>query len=216
MKLKTLIYALSLSLSTSLMANEIKKVVNTDASVVNWLGKKKIVNDKHNGKIKIKEGTVTFDKKGQPLSAEVVLDMTTITNEDLKDQKMKEKLVSHLSGGDFFDVTKFPSSVLSIKKFEKQVAAKKEKDNKDAKDNKAKNAELYKAIGELQIKDQVKPISFDITIENTKGVYKGLGNLTIDRTIWGVKYGSDSFFKGLGDKVIANDINFDFDIVTKN
>lgn len=205
MKLKTLFIAITMGLSLAVSAKEVKKSINTDASVVSWMGKKKIVNDSHNGKIKVKEGSVVFDKKGQPQSAEVVIDMATITNEDLKDKKYNQKLVSHLSNADFFDVTKYPTSVLSIKSFEKVKA-----------DKEAKDLNLYKAIGELQIKDKKQPISFEVSITQDKGIHKGLGKLTIDRTLWDVKYGSDSFFKGLGDKVIANEMDFDFELVTKN
>ncbi len=196
-----------MGLSLGVSAKEVKKPINTDVSMVSWMGKKKLINDAHNGKIKVKEGSVVFDKKGQPLSAEVIIDMTTITNEDLKDKKYNEKLVSHLSNADFFDVSKYPTSVLNIKNFEKITAAK---------DAKVKDLNLYKATGELQIKDKKKPIEFEVTITQDKGAHKGLGKLTIDRTLWDVRYGSDSFFKGLGDKVIANDIALDFELVTKN
>ncbi len=207
MKLKFLFIAITLSFSALVMAKEVKKTIDTDVSLVSWLGKKKILNDKHYGKIKIKDGFVVFDSKGQPLNAEVILDMTKITNEDLKDKTYNTKLVSHLSGADFFDVTKYPNATLNIKSFEKTKIDKKDK---------TLNLTMYKAIGELKIKDETKPVAFDVQILPSGAIYKGTGKLTIDRTLWGVKYGSDSFFKGLGDKVIANDMEFDFELATKN
>jgi len=40
---------------------------------------------------------------------------------------------------------------------------------------------------------------------------KGEAKVTIDRTQFDIKYGSDSFFDNLGDKAISN--NFELDIV---
>lgn len=192
--------------STVSFANETKMPVDTASSTVSWLGKKKIVQDKHFGKIKVKDGFVVVDKKGVPQSAQVIIDMKSITNEDLKDKSYNAKLVGHLSSADFFDVNKFPESVLTVKSFAKDKVNKKDD---------AKNATLYKATGELKIKDVVQPISFDVQILPVDGVYKGKGKVVINRTLWGVKYGSDSFFKGLGDKVIADDMELDFDLITK-
>lgn len=196
----------STSMIQAKVAPEVKKEIDTDQSVISWLGKKKVVEDKHFGKIKVKQGFVNFNDKGQPLSAELTIDMNSITNEDVADKKYNQKLVGHLSNADFFDVKKYPSSVLKINSFAKTAADKKSKD---------KNLTTYKATGELQIKDKTEPVAFDVVINNKDKVHTGAGKLVVDRTRWGVKYGSDSFFKNLGDKVIANDIEFDFNIVTK-
>lgn len=184
---------------------DVKKAINTAESSVSWLGKKKLVGDKHNGKIKIKDGIVTIDAKGQPKDAIITIDMASISNEDLKDKAYNKKLVDHLSSADFFDVKKYPTAILKINNFAKTKA-----DKKSA----VKNAHLYKATGDLTIKDKTEKVGFDVMITNVDSVYKGTGKLVIDRTRWNVKYGSDSFFKGLGDKVIADDMEFDFQVVT--
>lgn len=208
MKNIALVFATLLSLSTFVQAKEaktVKKALNSDASSVSWLGKKKLVGDKHYGKIKIKEGSIVMDAKGQPKEAEVVIDMKSITNEDLKDKKYNKKLVGHLSSADFFDVEKYPTSVLKIKSFAKTKVDKKSKD---------KNANMFKAIGDLTIKDKTEKVAFDVKINKVDSAYQSMGKLTIDRTKWDVRYGSDSFFKGLGDKVIADDMDFEFVVVT--
>ncbi len=209
MKKLLIINAIILSLCVGLQAketNELKKVINSEVSTVNWLGKKKLVGDKHYGKIKIKEGSLTLDKKGQPKSAEIILDMKSITNEDLKDKTYNQKLVGHLSSADFFDVEKYPTSILKVTNFAKTKVDKKSDE---------KNANTFKANGLLTIKNKTEKVAFDVVINKVDSTYKGLGKLTIDRTIWDVRYGSDSFFKGLGDKVISNDMEFDFDVVTQ-
>jgi polyisoprenoid-binding protein YceI len=205
MKRIILVIACLVSANVSVQAKEVKKSIDTDASVVSWLGKKKLVGDKHFGKIKIKEGYVIFDDKGHPKTAQVIIDMNTISNDDLKNKGYNAKLVGHLSGEDFFNIKKYPTSTLTINSFAKSAV-----DKKDA----AKNAFLYKASGDLKIKDVVEPIGFETMIKPESNIHRGSGKLVINRTRWGVKYGSESFFKGLGDKVIADDMEFDFNIVT--
>ena len=39
--------------------------------------------------------------------------------------------------------------------------------------------------------------------------------LTIDRTKFGVVYGSGNFFKNLGDKTISDDFTIDYEFVVK-
>jgi polyisoprenoid-binding protein YceI len=41
------------------------------------------------------------------------------------------------------------------------------------------------------------------------------GTATINRSTWNVKYGSEIFFKDLGDKVINDNFNLEFKIVAK-
>lgn len=208
MKIFVLILACALSPSLGAAAvsiNDVKQNIDTDVSVVNWMGQKKLINDKHNGTIKIKDGHVVFNSKGQPQSAEVIIDMKSITNKDVKDKKYRKKLVKHLSSPDFFDVSQYPTAILKIKSFDRLKVNKK---------SKAKELNLYKAIGELKIKDKTKKIDFDVKIDKVAKAHKAFGKLKIDRTKWDVRYGSDSFFKGLGDKVIANDMEFDFELKT--
>lgn len=216
MKLKAIGYAVILCLSAQMTAKEIKKKVDIKASKVVWQGQKKIVNDKHNGEIKIKEGFVSLNEEGIPQSAEIIIDMKTITNTDVQDPKYNKKLVGHLSGEDFFDVKKFPKAILTIKNF---ALAKDDSNKKDQikKNEKAPKIEFitYKAYGDLKIRDKKNPIIFDVKVFPLEGKEKATGNIKIDRTLWDVKYGSGKFFKGLGDKVIADEIELDFNVVTK-
>ena len=68
-----------------------------------------------------------------------------------------------------------------------------------------------KAFGKVTIKDVTKEVSFPITVKDD--TYKG--TLTIDRTKFGVVYGSGNFFKNLGDKTISDDFTVDYEFVVK-
>jgi hypothetical protein len=51
-------------------------------------------------------------------------------------------------------------------------------------------------------------------VEKT-GVVAATGKITIDRSKYDVRYGSTSFFEGLGDKAIYNDFDLEFSLVAK-
>lgn len=205
MKWLSILIALNLSMFTANAKENLKKELDTDASVVKWEGKKKLVDSKHTGKIKIKEGSVIF-KGDAPQSAEITIDMKSITNDDIENEKYKQKLVDHLQNADFFDVSTYPTAVLTVKKF--AISNKKPKVESGEKE--------YVATGTLKIKDKTKKIVFNVKVSEKDGVWQGKGKVSIDRTLWNIRYGSGKFFKGLGDKVIADEILLDFNVVTKN
>jgi len=164
--------------------------VNTEKSTIKWNAKK--VTGEHTGNIKIKEGSFEL-KKDKIVSGTFVIDMTTITDIDLTDAAYNAKLVGHLKSDDFFSVEKFPVSTLKI------TEASAFNDNKAA------------VKGELTIKGKTNPIEFTVTKSN--GNFTAL--LTVDRAKYDVKYGSASFFEGLGDKVIYDEFTLDVMLVTK-
>jgi len=164
--------------------------VNAEKSSIVWLGKK--VTGEHTGNIKIKEGSFEV-KKDKIVSGTFVIDMTTITNTDLTDAEYNGKLVGHLKSDDFFGVEKFPTATLKIT----EATA--------FKDNKAT------VKGNLTIKGKTNPIEFVVT----KNVANYTATLIVDRSKYDVKYGSSSFFEGLGDKVIYDEFTLDVTLVTK-
>lgn len=65
-------------------------------------------------------------------------------------------------------------------------------------------------IGTLTLKGITEEVSFPAFISVKKNKLVANGKLTLDRTKWDIKYGSGSFFEGLGDKVIYDDIELNF------
>ena len=45
--------------------------------------------------------------------------------------------------------------------------------------------------------------------------YKAMTNITIDRSNYNVKYGSGSFFEGLGDKTIYDEFDLAITLITE-
>ena len=106
-------------------------------------------------------------------------------------------LINHLKGPDFFDVKKFPFSTIAIT----SVAA-------IADENK-------NITGNLTIKGITQPVNFPAKMEIKDGVVKAAGKLVIDRTNWGISYGSGRFFDNLANKTISDSIELNIKIVAK-
>ena len=176
---------LALTLTAAVFAGTQK--VDVAKSSVKWLGKK--VTGEHSGTISIKEGTLDVTN-GKVTGGKVVIDMNSIVNTDLTDPAWNAKLIGHLKSDDFFGVATYPTADLVITKVDD--------------DNYS---------GNLTIKGVTLPNSFTATAtkDGKSTVYKG--TMTIDRSKYGLKYGSKSFFDNLGDKVIYDEFTLDFSLV---
>lgn len=193
---KTVFAAFVFVVAAHAQAADVYKI-DTKASSVAWKGTKKM-GDAHNGGISVKEGQVTVDK-GQLTGGNVVVDMTTITNEDVKDAGYNKKLVGHLSTEDFFNAGKFPTSTFKIT---------------SVTPSKNKGEVLVK--GDFTMIGGTHPIEFPAKVTVDKGVATGEAVVKIDRTKWGLKYGSGNFFKELaGDKIINDEFELTLKLVAK-
>lgn len=175
--LKTIAIALFVAVST--IATAQTKKVDAAKSAIHWLGKK--VTGQHEGTVNIQSGNLIF--KGRKLTGgSFVVDMTSLTATDLTGDYLG-KLNGHLKSEDFFGTEKYTTSKLVFKKIA------------------AKANGVYTVTADLTIKDVTAPVTFDITVNGNiaKTTFK------IDRTKYGIKYGSGSFFDNLGDKTINDD-----------
>lgn len=169
--------------------------VNPAASEVTWTGSKVLVKTVHHGIVPVKAGEVNVKDK-TVTSGWFELDMTQITDHDLKASPADAaKLEGHLKSEDFFNVAKYPTARFTIKSVKAIAAAK-------------AGEPTHEISGDLQVKNVTKPLTFPATVVLTDSTADATAKFKIDRTEWDVRYGSDKFFKGLGDKVISNDIEF--------
>lgn len=164
-------------------------------SKVNWEGKK-IIGGAHQGELKLKSGKIMADK-GAITGGEFVVDMLSLKNTDLTDEGMNKKLVGHLNSDDFFSVEKHPTASLKVNK-----ATKKDGDN-------------YEFAGDLTIKGIKKPITFPAVVHIDGGKVHTTGTITVDRTLYDVKYNSLKFFSAIGDKAIADTFTVSVDVTAK-
>lgn len=172
-----------------------KLVVDTLASTVAWKGYKP--GGSHHGTLGIKQGELSVEN-GELVSGTFTLDMNKILCEDLTDAKMNEQLVGHLKSADFFDVAKYPEGKFTITTVEKL--------------NDGVNT--HRISGNLELKGVSKNITFDANVTNEGTNYKATtATFTIDRTQWGVNYGSKNIFKDLKDSFINDDMEVTITIV---
>ncbi|WP_235298557.1 YceI family protein [Portibacter marinus] len=174
--------------------------VNAANSKIMWEGSK--VTGSHNGTVEISDGSIAMED-GTLTGGSFTIDMSTIEDEDL-DGDMKANLENHLKGTvegketDFFNVPKYPTAKFEITKATKLM------NNDDAN---------YIVYGNLTLKDVTKEISFRANVNEVNGQIKvNTPQFTIDRTEWGIKYGSAKFFDGLKDKAIAEEIGLKVDL----
>lgn len=188
-------------------AEEIKPVseeavvynIDTTQSVLNWRGTKPT--GEHKGNIDIQNGTLTA-KDGIIEGGTVVIDMNSIevTDEGMKDED-KRSLENHLKGTvegketDFFNVKEFPTATF-------EVTGMMEKDGK----------KFIK--GNLTLKNETKNVEFPVnTVVSENGeLTLESETFTIDRTDWGVNYGSKTVFDNLGDKFISDEMEIKISI----
>ena len=170
--------------------------VNTDNSTVKWKGSK--IADGHEGVIKIQKGVLMIEH-GKLVGGQVGIDMTSISNTDIESEEYRAKLEGHLKNKDFFDVKRFPTSIINITKV---LPIETEEGN-------------YLIMADLTIKGITHAITFQANV-TIKGLhFLATAKIKIDRTKWDIKYNSGNFFKDLGDKLILDEIEFDIYLVSE-
>ena len=159
--------------------------LNQENSSVKWRGEVVTGLKGHEGEIPV-SGFVGFNSSNELIAGSFQLDIANLTNTDLEGE-MQKTLLDHLKGKDFFDTEKYPSANLEITSSEKI------------------DENLYSLTADLTIKDQTNSIQFKAEVNGTE--IKSM--FDIDRTRWGVTYGSGKFFDNLKDSAIKDEIMFD-------
>jgi polyisoprenoid-binding protein YceI len=174
---------------TGIQAQTQKYLADIRQSDIIWTGKK--VTGEHTGTLKVKSGNFTVEN-GMITKGEFIVDMTSLICTDIKDAGTNASLVGHLKSPDFFDVEQYPEARLEILSSAKADGI------------------FYEAKASLTIKGITLPYTFKYAFKDENGVFAAMSTMQIDRSKYNVQYGSESFFKNLGDKVIYD--NFDLQV----
>ncbi len=172
------------------------------SSILHWSGSKPT--GEHNGVISIREGSFAL-KNGNIVGGNVMIDMRSLEVIDDMGENLVTNLENHLKGtvegkeGDFFNVNHYPTAEFNIIKVNQR------------------NGKNY-LFGNLTMKGTSNQIEFPVTIninmdETILEVVSEV--IQLDRTRWGINYGSKSIFSGLGDHFISDDIKIRFDVKSK-
>jgi polyisoprenoid-binding protein YceI len=156
--------------------------VDTAQSIIQWTGRNP--NSSHFGTVRITNGELAA--KDGNITGTFNIDMNSITNINLEGSDLQPVLTDHLKSDDFFLTTIFPTARFEI------ISAKPVKEPFLS----APNVEINGTLGLRGIKT---PVNFMATV--TKAPENGViaeAHFDIDRTRWGIIYGSTRFFEHLG------------------
>lgn len=192
---KTSLIVLIIVLVAFPLSAQKKHPADATATKITWTGKK--IGSEHTGVINLKEGIIHIDENAIT-GGEFIVDMTTIKNTDIKDEKMNGTLVGHLKSEDFFGVEKYPTSKLVLTGSSKFV-------------NGTANVK-----GLITIKESTHPVEFTVKEVSTGSAKTYMAVIKVDRSLFDVRYGSGKFFSDLGDKAISDEFTLEVTLVAKS
>lgn len=168
--------------------------VDKSSSTLQWVGRKVV--GEHSGTIAISNGKLLWSKQALK-GGSFEVDMRSVANTDLTDADYNKQLVDHLKSDDFFATEKYPKATFVITKVEET----------------AKNQSMV--TGDLTIKGVTKEVRFPATVQQEGNRLVARAKILVDRTQYGIKYGSGSFFDNLGDKAIDNEFELNVALVAR-
>ncbi len=168
------------------------------ATVIAWKGSHLGGLVPHNGTVNIKEGVITVEGD-KVVGGKFDIDFGTLTNEDLaEDPETQAKLMGHIKSADILNLEQFPNASFEITSVEA-----------------AEGDFNSKVTGNLTFLGATKSITFPANISVADNqVTLNSDMFIIDRTQWGLAYGSVSAEEAAKmddkakSKVISNDIEF--------
>jgi rhodanese-related sulfurtransferase/polyisoprenoid-binding protein YceI len=170
-----------------------------DESVIEWTGRN--VNKKHYGVVRLSRGEMTVEDGSITGSFEI--DMTSIKDFDLSGDDLQPVLISHLESDDFFFVKMFPRALFIL-------------DSARLLEKPGLSSPNFKVKGTLDLRGIRKGITFAATVNPLAGGGAVVeAHFDINRTRWGVIYGSTRFFEHLGMHLVFDLISIQLRLVVE-
>jgi polyisoprenoid-binding protein YceI len=156
----------------------------------------------HFGYIHFNSGSLNYSAVGAPVNGIFKIDMNSMHSTDHKDQAGNHKVDGMLRNPGFFNVTKYPESVMVIR----QVLQ-------------LDYASHFKVFGDLTMKGITHPIEFMATIKNDGKTVTAKADVKFDRSKWNIdmqeKPNSWDLYSNIKNKVLADEISISLDLVFK-
>ncbi len=171
--------------------------VDVQASSIGWTGRN--ANTTHQGSVRLQAGEVVVHENNITGSFEI--DLESIVNFNIEDGALRKILIDHLKSDDFFFVERFPVARFSL------VRAR-------PVENAAPGCANFGVEGTLSLKGFDGGITFPAVVESiADGGFAAEAHFDLDRTRWGVIYGSGRFYEHLGMHLVYDLITIQVRIV---
>jgi rhodanese-related sulfurtransferase len=169
------------------------------ASWIRWEGRNP--NGAHDGTVDLAGGAIEVTAEG--VTGRFEIDLETLRNADLAGDPTQQVLVDHLLSDDFFFAEKFPRPVFTIASAAPVPEA-------------APTTPNYRIDGALELRGVRAPLAFDATISSlAEGGFAVEAHFDLDRTRWGVIYGSARFLAHLGMHVVFDPVSIRLRVVLR-
>lgn len=175
-------------------------IVSTTTSHLYFAGKKPLIDGYvDSGIIDLLDGMITVGDA--TATGAFTIDMNSLdVTLTAKKPGQESILTEHLKGSNWFDVAAYPTASFTIATVVPQADS--------------SSTFTYNVTGNLTMKGKTKEISFPATIyQNLDGSIAVEATTTIDRTMWGLKFMSGTFFDNLANNVIADEVQLEVALV---
>jgi len=152
-------------------------------STVEWTAEK--VTGSHSGTINLSNAFFIFENDAL-VGGQFEMHMNSIKCTDIESPEYAAKLENHLKGNDFFATEQYPTSMFKIMEV-------------------IFDGTSYMITGNMIIRGISQEITFPAQFHRHGELFHADATLKVDRTKHDVKYGSGSFFDGLGDRMIYDE-----------
>ncbi len=170
-----------------------------DQSQVGWTGRNP--NSHHFGTVQISGGTLNINNSA--IQGSLMVDMESIENINLAGNELQQVLISHLKSDDFFFIDAFPAARLEIRggRFNQEAYPT------------LPNCELS---GTLDLRGVQNDLNFKATLAKGMDGYLHLSaHFDMDRTLWGIIYGSSRYYEHLGMHTVFDHISLELQVVAQ-
>jgi len=165
-------------------------VLDTASSTITWTGSKTFIKGYADSGILSFTGGSVIVSEGAIVAGAFVIDMKSFSVIATGIGSENEKLVNHLKSSDFFNVAQYPVAVVGIHSIVNGAVT-----------------------ADVTIKDVTKQVVFPVIVSQVGEVLTADADLTIDRTLWDIKYGSSTLLGDLGDNVIGDTVTLNLSLV---
>jgi polyisoprenoid-binding protein YceI len=172
--------------------------VDPEASTVEWIGRN--IGGRHFGTVRVLSGRFTI-RNGLPAAGSFELDMDSFEVADLEDE-MAELLIAHLKSDDFFASAEHPTARYEITGLEAVPDAR-------------PGAPNCTVSGRLTMRGVTEDLSFPAVVAAKADALALDAHFDLDRTRWGVNYGSGKLYEDLGMHLVNDDVSLQVRLIAR-